>query len=488
MRWLPWVMLALCAGCQCGVADDGNGGPDAGLVTPDAGAEFDAGDPDAGPCGALVWPAPAGCTATDLEGKLRCVPNLHVSLGTPAPPGYVRYDLVFRQQVDAANPDAGSFDQRAVLLYVDAAAPMVLRTSGYELSVSVGELARTFRANVLTYEHRYFQASRPVPTDWSQLTIRQAADDAHAMVQALRWIFPARWINSGESKGGMTAVYQRRFHTCDVDATLAYVAPVSFGTLDPGYGTFLQGVGGSQWASCRAGLEALQRRLLTERAQLVPLMAGNFTLIPVAKAFELAVVELPFAFWQYTAPGDPLHGCAALPGQAATAQDLADFLTWHSAPSDLASDEALAWFAPYYYQAQRQLGAPAPYELPVAGLLTWPGADVASTFIPPGVPVPVFEPPAMPDVDDWLDAHGERVMLVYGELDPWSTHQIPLGRAVDSYVYVAPGDNHFARLGTLAAADKQRALDTLTRWLRRAVVATPHARADLEPPEPRVPR
>jgi hypothetical protein len=79
-------------------------------------------------------------------------------------------------------------------------------------------------------------------------------------------------------------------------------------------------------------------------------------------------------------------------------------------------------------------------------------------------------------------------MLVYGEFDPWSTHQIPLGAALDSYTYVAPGGNHGARLGTLAAADKAKALQTLSRWLDSPVVVAPMLRAEVEAPEPRVPR
>jgi hypothetical protein len=468
-RFVAGAVLVVVAGCQCGPA----------------GSTFEAEN-----CTGQTWAAPPGCAATDLLGKLRCVPNLTVVASTTAPAsGYARYDLVFHQQVDVDNPDAGTFDQRAVLLYADAEAPVVLSTSGYGLSARVSELARTFDANQLSYEHRFFGPSRPVPSDWSQLTIRQAADDAHAMVAALRWIFPGRWINTGASKGGMTSVYHRRFHPCDVDATLAYVAPASYGVADPAYDAFLENVGGARWASCRVALQQLQRRLLLERAELLPWEEGPFyDVIPLEKAWELAVTELSFAFWQYTAPDDPEHGCSALPLADADAQNLVGFLDYHSSPYQLAGTDALDYYAGYYYQAQRELGAPAPPEAPVRDLLRWPGADTPRTYIWPGVPVPAFEPSAMTDIDAWLDAHGDRVMLVYGEFDPWSTHQIPLGRARDSYTYVAPGGNHGARLGTLAAADKTKALQTLSRWLDRAVVVSPMLRAEVGDPEPRVPR
>ena len=41
----------------------------------------------------------------------------------------------------------------------------------------------------------------------------------------------------------MTSVYHRRFYPDDVDATVAYVAPISFGAPDDRYIDFLANVG-----------------------------------------------------------------------------------------------------------------------------------------------------------------------------------------------------------------------------------------------------
>jgi PS-10 peptidase S37 len=341
---------------------------------------------------------------------------------------------------------------------------------------------------VLVYEHRFFGTSRPEPIDWSQLTIRQAADDAHAMVEALRWIFRGRWINAGVSKGGMTSVYHRRFYPCDVDGTVAFSAPLSIGTADPAYDEFLRRVGGDEWSACRASIVAVQRRLLQERSQVQPLVYGQFTIIPAEKAYELAVVELPFAFWQYSGPSDYSFGCGTEPRPDAPALDLANFLQRHSSPSELAGDEALATYAPYYVQSQRQLGAPSPPESGVSDLLRWPGADTPTTYLPPGIPVQTYEPDAMADINEWLDVHGDRVMLVYGEFDPWSARKIPLGRATDSYAYVVPAGNHGARLSSLAPDDQTKAFVTLNGWLDRQPVGMPKRRQVVEPAPPRFPR
>ncbi len=444
---------------------------------------------DAGTCAAQQWPGPPGCTATDLEGRLRCIPNLQFTQSTATPPsGYTQYELTIRQPVDHDQPDGGTFGQRLHLLHRSFAAPLVLTTTGYDLGRGRSELTRSFEANQLSYEHRYFVDSRPVPTDWSKLTIRQAAADAHRLAMIFRWLYPGPWIGTGVSKGGMTSVYHRRFHPCDVDATVAYVAPVSQGPADPAYNDFLEQVGGAPWMNCRVLLADLQKRLLTKRDQLTPLIAGDYTRIGgVDKAFELAVIELNFAFWQYTAPSDVKYGCSAIPLGGSTDAQLLDFLEHHSPVQSLGGTGLLEEFEPYYYQAATQLGAPAPFEAHLSGLLRFPGANVAATFAPPGVPIP-FDAQAMADVNQWMAAAGDRVMLVYGELDPWSTRSFDFG-ARDGLKLLMLGGNHSARLGLLPMTQKKTATHTLERWLGISIVFAPFLRpAPLDEPERRYPR
>jgi hypothetical protein len=438
----------------------------------------DDGGPDAKPgddgaCGGVAWAPPAGCAATDLEGKLRCIPGLTVTPQEPAPPltGYRRFDLVLDQPIDHDHPELGTLQQRAMLLHISDTAPMVLATSGYGLGSRNGltEITRQLNANQLAYEHRYFGPSRPVPTDWSKIDIRQAAFDAHRFAEALHWLYPGHWVNTGGSKGGMTSVYHRRFHPCDVDATVAYVAPTSITATDPAYIAFLEKVGGSERAVCRADLVAFQRRLLEQRAAIVPQVQGTFVQIDVDKAFELAVIELSFAFWQYTAPDDLEIGCSAIPPASATPEEMLAFLEIHSSPDVLAGEVSLDFYHAYYHQAAAQLGAPAPYEAPLADLLRYRGADVPATFIPAGE-VAAFDAAAMPDINNWVASDGERMMFIYGELDPWSSREfVPSAR--DSHKFKVTGGNHGARIGQLAEADRNEAMALLARWLAAPTTA-----------------
>jgi len=433
-------------------------------------------DGPAAACDAVVWSAPAGCTATDLEGKLRCIPGLEVTPRTDLDiPGYQRFDLVLTQPIDHAHPEAGTFGQRAMLLHTSETAPMVLATGGYQLSTRQTEPTQLLAANQISYEHRFFAASRPEPADWSKLDIQQAAGDAHALAAALHWLYPGRWVNTGGSKGGMTSVYQRRFHPCDVDATVAYVAPTSLGTVDPSYVAFLDQVGGADRAACRADLVAFQRRLLEQRAELVPMIEGTFTQIPVAEAFELAVIELNFAFWQYTSPDDPEFGCTAVPGAAATRTEMLAFLDHHSPVEVLAGDVYLDFYHGYYHQAASQLGGPAPYEAPLADLLQWPGADVPATYLP-AAEVQAFDTAAMPDVNTWVAREAAQMMFIYGSLDPWSSREF-VPSAHDSHVFVVEGGNHGSSIDQLSNADRNAAYGALARWLNAPVVGRPLRRA-----------
>jgi hypothetical protein len=399
-----------------------------------------------------------------------------VQRGAPRPdvdlPGYLRFDLVVTQPIDHDHPGAGMFEQRVVLLHASDTAPVVLFANGYGLPSTIrpNELTRMFAANQIYYEHRYFVQSRPVPTDWSKLDIRQAELDAHHIAEALHWLYPGRWVNTGGSKGGVTSVIHRRFHPCDVDATVAYVAPVSVSTTDPAYPPFLQQVGGASRAACRDDITAFQRRLLQQRNDIVPLVQGSFTVLGPDEAFELSTLELSFAFWQYTSPDDPELGCGAIPNGAASPTELLTFLERHGSVEASQGDATIDYYHAYFHQCAAQLGYPALYEAPLADLQRFPGADAPATYLPAGE-VTMFDAHAMVDVADWVRSKGEQMMFIYGELDPWSARPFTPGPK-DNHVFMVAGGNHGSNLSQLSDADRSAALALLARWLDAPVVST----------------
>jgi hypothetical protein len=198
-------------------------------------------------CGDNVTPAPdALAPATDLLVKLRALPNVHDADEKPTQTaGYHYIVLHFTQPVDHADPASPTFLQEVSLLHKDEAAPLIVHTSGYwdYYLDSPVELTQLLDANQISIEHRYFASSRPANPDWSKLTIQQMADDEHAIVSALRTIYTGKALSTGGSKGGMTAIFYRRFFPDDVDGSVPYVAPISYAAPDTRYPPFIDTVG-----------------------------------------------------------------------------------------------------------------------------------------------------------------------------------------------------------------------------------------------------
>src|SRR5262249_1241245 len=158
------------------------------------------------------------------------------------------------------------------------------------------------------------------------------------------------------------------------------------------------------------------------------------------KAFEFAVDEMPFLFWQYGSQS----GCANIPDSTATADDLFSFLD-KTVDLYTYSDLDLTSFLPYYHQSATQLGYPAHAEDYLAEPLLYPSQDQGPAYVPASVPLPAYDPAAMVDIQTWVKAQGQRLLLLYGEADPWAAGAIDLGAATDSFKLVVPTGNHLAK-------------------------------------------
>jgi hypothetical protein len=472
-------VAAGCGGDDDGTADDA---PDAMLPGADA-APADGGAPD----------APRG----DLLVRLNAIPGLHAtepppptSPAPPLPDGYRFFLVDFDQPVDHAHPEGQHFTQRFRLMHHDEHAPMIQHTGGYGVSSRPfrHELTKMTTGNQITVEHRYFDPSIPTdPTNWSYLTIEQSAADFHAINQALRTIYDGKWVSTGESKGGMTSIFNRRFYPDDVDATVAYVAPIMTAGDDPRFQPFIDHVGGDAQAACRAGLVAFQRAALTHKADILPLAEADasangltYDLLGEDQAFEHAILELPFAFWQY---GDASM-CADIPADGATAQQLYDFMEEVNGIENV-SDPYVQYFTPYYYQAGTQFGWPGCAEPAIADLMQFGNTDVPATYATSTGATLTYDPHSMVDILDWLSTSGERIIFVYGENDPWSAAMADFGNAQDTYRYIQPAGNHGSKITTLADADRTAAMTELSGWL--GVTLTLPAQKLGQAPEPDMP-
>lgn len=404
--------------------------------------------------------AAAPC-ALEVAAELAKIEGLAVTEAATTLAGYRRFELRLPQPVDHAHPEGPAFFQSITLLHRSFDAPVVLETLGYfgggtdsrdEPSVLLG-------ANQVTVEHRYFGNSRPTAEDWSQLTIRQAADDVHRVVTKLRSLYRGRWVSAGHSKGGLAALYHRRFHPDDVHATIAYVAPNSLGAPDPRYLGFVANVGTD---SCRRAVEAAQREVLARRpamlARLAALPGLTFQKIGgLDAALESVALDVPFSFWQYAGVGV----CPVVPPAGATDDALFAFAD-AVVGFDSAGDGFFDAFAAYFVQAASQLGYPAISRGNVADLLRATG-DHDRGVLPAGANV-TFDPSVMPGIAAWIASEGSRILFVYGGWDPWTAGAFDPGGAADTHVFTQPEGTHRALISTLGTDDRNRALALLERW------------------------
>ena len=435
MRWL----LALLLAASCG--DDAAERADAAPGTPDA-------RPD----------PPSG----DIREQLEAIPGLTIEDEMTFPSGTRFFELTFEQPADHDAPDGVRFQQHMTLLHRGADQPLIFALNGYYLDPEPyeEELTELLHCNQLAVEHRFFEPSRPEPADWSLLTIEQSAADHHRIAEAFHPLYPQPWISTGASKGGMTAVFHRRFYPDDVTATVPYVAPILHGAPDARFLAFFDTVGDD---SCRQALHAVQREILLRRDAMRSrveerLIADGYTfdIMGLDVAIESSAMELEWLFWQY---GDAAW-CDEIPTAAATDEDIYDFFDAIATPA-WSSDVVILYYQPFYVQTDAELGWPDAPHAHLDDLLQY--QDVMPDYLPEGV-TPVYDPAPMMDIADWLGTEGSTMLFIYGQNDPWTAGKVDLGSAADSFLYIAPGQNHGASISSLAPDDQTAALATIERW------------------------
>ncbi len=411
------------------------------------------------------------CNGTTMLERLNCLPGVTATAAqmTPLPPGASQFLLHITQPVDHFRPDGPTFKQRVLLTVRDEDAPMVMLTTGYELFGYFSEPATEFATNQIEVEHRFFKESTPDPRDYSTLTIMQSAWDSHRIVEALRPIFTKPWLTTGASKGGMTALYHRRFFPCDVEASAPYVTPLSLGLQDARYGPWLKQLGGPMWENCRGTFEDLEIGIIGNRAQYASTLQGTYELVgsPV-NALWMLTGQPYWSMFQSGTQADPDEGCPAYEPYRGSPQfgALVDqYASYGSSYSDQAWQQAE--LDAYSYQTQNELGSPGGNrahleqfgpipELPDPGLLLFANGNVAH---------PEFEARAMTDVRRWLQTHGERFVFVYGGFDPWSGGRVDSTGAQDTFNYLVEGGSHGSQLSMLPDEQQTEAFGRISAWL-----------------------
>ena len=169
---------------------------------------------------------------------------------------YSAYMIFYNQPLQHDAPEAGSISLRALLMvnnknsdFYDSVIQMSI--GGYEIdpgiinvpciwadeyscTFSSGEVAGKYRGHIIMPEHRFYGQSRPdnYKTLLSHCNAKEAADDFHALAEAMKKVFNGKWAITGTSKGGVATAIQHAYYPEDADLFVPYVGPILNGIGD----------------------------------------------------------------------------------------------------------------------------------------------------------------------------------------------------------------------------------------------------------------
>ena len=380
------------------------------------------------------------------------------------------YLMKFTQLLDTDNPAAGSFEQRVMLGHRGYDRPVVLVTEGYGADYAFNsprymeELTKIMDANIIFVEHRYFLESTPQPCNWDYLTIENSMDDYHRIITSFKPFYGRKWASTGISKGGSTSIFLRAYYPEDLDVSVPYVGPLSCAVEDGRHESFLEQV------STKANRDAIrdfQRELFERKERLLPMfdeycLSKDLTFrVPTSTIYDLLVLEYQFSMWQW---GTPVSTIPALDSDDKT---ILDYFIKMCGPDYFAAQNSIESF---FVQAVKDFGYYGyniePFrkyvdEKEIEGYLK-------RVLLPEEFADVEFDDSNYRFVTDFYTENDPKMILVYGEVDPWTASGITWLRDRNKEnikVFIQPGGSHRARILNMPEDMKNQILEQLNKWM-----------------------
>ncbi len=407
---------------------------------------------------------------TELQNKMKEIANITEVKALESEEFAEKYVTYFTQPIDHENPELGTFRQRVFVSHVGFDRPTVLVTEGYGASYAFNpkyreELSKWFNTNMIFVEYRYFLESTPEPRDWQYLTTKNSADDLHAIRNAFKQIYPGKWIATGISKGGQTTMLYRTFYPDDVDISVPYVAPLCYGVEDGRHEPFLRYKVGT--AEERRTIENFQFEVLKRRATLQPLFDKHCAekkyefRAPLEEIYDYAVLEYPFALWQW---GTPISTIPSL--DASDEEIFKHFL----AISDPSYFDVNGPYASFNVQACRELGYYGYDMRPFKDYMVIKSTKdyLRRLMLPEDAQFVKFDKTLGKKITKFLKKNDPKMVFIYGEIDPWSAAAVTwlnTNKKKNLHIFVEPRGSHKARISTLPEDMQKEAKALIQKWL-----------------------
>ncbi len=454
MQLRPLLALAVLTAAACG----DNLEPAPGEITPD-------GPP-------VPEPVARTCDEAKLEERLRAQPgvtNVEAQACGDAVEGSATcFAIDFEQPLHHDRATSSKFEQRLRLIHRGCDRPTTVADWGYENEAFFDqELTVWYRTNALWVEHRFQGGSLPTDWDWTALTIANGAGDLHNVIETFRAFYEGRWVSTGASKGGITAIYHHHAYPDDLDGTVPYVAPASRARADAEYQNYLIA---ALPAPCAPGVRQFQVASLTSRRPMMIERLAAYA--PGYEDYYLAgsIASFDWAFWQVWGT----QGCAWVPPTTATDDQFWNFFRTFSGldtidqPSSLPevepdperSDSALSYEWMTEQGFADQIGSHVRDMLPEDVKL---GQDAGFRLQWPDVELPEYDNSTNDVVRAWMATDAKNVLMIYGEYDPWSGGMMPQPTQDTSALFVVPRASHGADISSLTGTARTTAIAHATR-------------------------
>lgn len=398
---------------------------------------------------------------TELYKWLKSIPDIEVNEIKSADGFSESYEIFVTQPIDHNNPDGATFKEQLFLSHIDKDKPVIIELDGYAVSNRPSELSRILKCNNIIVEHRYFGESVPAPFDWKYLTIKQAADDHHRIIELFKQYYEGKWISTGISKGGSCVIFHKYYYPDDIDVSVSYVGPLNSSTEDQRVYEWIKTVSTPE---CREKVFNFQKLCFEKRDELYPIFLKNaedkkldYKIVGSEKAFEYSILEYSFAFWQWAK-----NNCSEIPDENSSVEEIWEHLLANGGVTYF-SDASIVKGYPFYYQCYTEYGYYA-YEISqFKDHIKY--ADGQTRFFIPLDSNPTYSPILLKKINTWASNQAKNCIFIYGGNDPWTAPGVCLSGKTNSLKMVLPGGMHRTRIKSFNGEDKELIYSTLEEWL-----------------------
>lgn len=408
-----------------------------------------------------------GKKLSDLEGIKEVI-----RIKNDVPQFTEKYAVKISQLINPENPSLGSFEQQIYVLHVGYDAPTVIVTDGYTAGFAMNpryteELSKRYKANIVAIQHRYFEQSTPVPTDWQYMRGKYAAHDMHIISNTMKKLYKGKFIASGVSKGGQNTMIYATYYPKDMDFYVPYVGPICFDVEDGRHEGFLANIGPKE---DRERIFNYQVEILKRRKSMIPLLdeyskANKLTYknIGLDEVLDMCVLEYSFALWQMSC-----EKVSKIPAITATDKELFDHLIDINDPSYFAN---VSYTSSFYIQAAMELGY---YGYDTKPLKKWLSVKTTKNYLKRVVMQDEFaniefNHELHKDMYKFLGENDPKMILIYGEYDPWSAVAPDTKLFKDKKnmkLFLCPKYDHKTRINNFPEPTKTEIWTILDGWMK----------------------